>query len=163
MRLLGKNIIVNRLSLFPTISCFEKTFCIICIDDSKSMPILKKVKAFKHASFIKPLGLNFSDAYICFLQKDEFFNQLKLVHSHLITSLSDGTNMMLAFSYKGQFFNIYNKYLFTAIVSNQYNIMDIDNLFVQAVCSLILLVHNIFFSLIDMFLLSIEKKNFYIF
>lgn len=147
-----------------TFSRFDNTFCVICIDDSKSMPILKFVEVLRHASFIKPLGFNFSDASVCFLKNDEFFNQLKLVHSHILNSeKADGTNMMLAFSYQGKFLNIYNKALINNVVINQHYFTDIDNFFVQIISSLILLIYNVLISLIDMFLLCIEKKNFSIF
>ena len=115
MRILAKNSIINKLSLSPTISRFSNTFFIVCIDDKSKIQFFKHIAVLKHSSFLS--FFDFSDSYVCFLNIDEFINQLKMCLMHIKPGEDDGTNLFLGYIYEGIFLNIYNPNLINFVAN----------------------------------------------
>jgi hypothetical protein len=157
MRLLRKDIIINRLSLIPTISRFENTFIILCLDDITTIKFFNYVSFVRHASFFRKFEFDFSDAYLCFFNNNTFLEQLRWFFLHISSTPIEGTNTLLAYSYRGIFLNMYNKMLINNLLLTYVSLVDFENFLFQAIICVILLIEVFFISVIDLFLLSFEK------
>jgi len=158
MRILSKNSIINRLSLSPTLSKFNNTFLVVCIDDTQTINFFKKIVLFRHASLLG--SFNFSDSYICFFDVSEFLFYLKICLEHFKIN-DEGVNLIFSCVYDGIFVNIFNNVLIEKLVFRYNFLLDCENYTIQLISTFILLIEFFVFSFVDLFLVNIEDLLFF--
>ena len=163
LRILAKNSIINQLSFPLTISRFDNTFFIVCIDDVNTIDFYNNIIVLKHSSFIKfakYFNFNFSDSYVCFFDGYGFIDLLKMYLSHITLTPNDGTNMFFGYVCNGLFVNIFYINLVQNIVSKENYFLYFENFFVQSVFVVIKFIEVFIFYNIDNFLMYIENLIF---
>ena len=139
-----------------TLSRFNNTFIIMYFDDISAIKFINIINKFKHVSYLRKF--KFSDSYVCFLNIDNFIDHLKHFFLHIKDTSIDGKNILLSYVYHGIFINLYNLNLIKNILLNYKGLFDFENLFIQVLIFFIILLENIFFYIIDSFLLFIDDN-----
>lgn len=142
-----------------TISRFDNTFFLLCIDDFNTINFYNMIAVLRHASFLKFVKyFNFSDSYVCFFDESGFVNLLKIYLSHIKSNANDGTNMLLGYVYNGLFVNVFNTNLIENILLKHNYFLYFENFFVQLVFVIIKFLEIFVFFIIDSFFLFIENS-----
>jgi hypothetical protein len=161
LRILAKNSIINQLRFPMTISRFDNTFFILCIDDVNTINFYNNIIMLKHASFIKFVKyFNFSDSYICFFDGYGFVDLLKIYLSHVKLNPKDGTNMILGYVFNGLFVNVFNISLIENILLKHNYFIYFEHFFVQLIFVIIKFIEIFIFYSIDSFFLYVENLIF---